>query len=88
MDEPAVTKAGLLREVARIVGRPPEEIPDRGDLMRLGVSSLALMRLVNTWRVRGLPVAYADLAAEPTIDSWWRQLHRLQQANPYWRAAS
>jgi mycobactin phenyloxazoline synthetase len=87
MDD-AVTKPVLLREVAGIVGLAPEEIPDREDLMQLGFTSLALMRLVNKWRMRGLPVAYADLAAEPTIESWWRRLHTLQQANSYWLAAS
>jgi aryl carrier-like protein len=90
MDAPndgAVTKLGLLREVARIVGLAPEEIPERENLMLLGVTSLALMRLVNTWRVRGLPVAYADLVAEPTIESWWRRLHALQQASSHWLAA-
>ncbi|HEU5471215.1 MAG TPA: phosphopantetheine-binding protein [Actinophytocola sp.] len=86
--EDGVSRAALVREVARIVGVEPGAISGREDLVRLGVGSVDLMRLVNALRMRGLPVTFAELAAEPTIDGWCGRLRTLARTHPYWRAAS
>ncbi|HET9139557.1 phosphopantetheine-binding protein [Actinophytocola sp.] len=85
--EDPTLRAELTRQVAGIVALAPEEICGRRDLVALGVGSVQMMRLVNGLRARGLPVTFADLAAEPTIDAWCTRLHTLARAHPYWRAA-
>lgn len=79
----ALTREQLLHKVAAIVGLGPDEISGTADLADLGLRSLDLMRLVNQWRILGLPVTFGELAAEPTIDAWWTRLCELRKAHPY-----
>ncbi|MPZ80816.1 MAG: hypothetical protein GEV28_10615 [Actinophytocola sp.] len=83
----ALTRDHLLRKVAGLLGLSQEDLRPDADLVGLGITSLDVMRLVNEWRVRGLPVTFRDLATEPTIDRWWRRVEELCRANPYLRLA-
>lgn len=83
----ALTRADLLRKVAVLLGLSDEDIPTDADLVELGLDSLDLMRLVNEWRVRGLPVTFRELATAPTVDRWWARVEELCRANPYLRLA-
>ncbi len=75
----------LVRRVADLLGLPPGELAPDADLGALGLCSLDVMRVVNEWRVRGVPVTFAELAAEPTIEGWSRRIDTLCRANPYLR---
>jgi aryl carrier-like protein len=81
--EAPLTRENLAREVAHLTGMSTKDITGAVDLAALGLGSLDVMRLVNGWRVRGLPVSYRDLAAEPTLDAWWARISHLLRSNPY-----
>lgn len=83
----ALTRDQLLGKVAGLLGLSDEDIPADADLVELGLDSLDVMRLVNEWRVRGLPVTFRELATAPTIDRWWARVEELRRANPYLRLA-
>lgn len=73
-----MTREDLAREIARIAGVSHEDIADTLDL-----TSVDVMRVVNTLRVRGLPVTYQDLAGEQALDVWWARISHLLRANPH-----
>ncbi len=62
-------------DLARIVGVSHEDVP--------ALSSVEVMRVVNTLRVRGLPVTYQELAADLEFDAWWARVSHLLAANPH-----
>ncbi|WP_405012642.1 phosphopantetheine-binding protein [Kitasatospora sp. NBC_01539] len=74
---PDGTPAGLdldtLRaDLADVLGERPEDIADDDDLRDLGLDSIRLMGLVETWRGRGAQVEFADLVElgpAPTLRS-------------------
>ena len=73
-----MTREDLVREIARIAAVSHEDVHGR-----LPLSSVDVMRVVNMLRVRGLPVTYHDLAAEPELDAWWSRISHLLRANPH-----
>jgi aryl carrier-like protein len=77
-DARGMTREDLAREIARLAGVSHEEV--HGALV---LPSVDLMRLVNTLRVRGIPVTYQDLAAEQSLDAWSARISHLQAANPH-----
>jgi mycobactin phenyloxazoline synthetase len=78
-----VTREHLAGTIARMAGVSREDVHDGTDLTALGLGSLDMLRLVNEYRMRGLPVTYQELAAEPTLDAWWARISHLLRANPY-----
>ena len=70
--------AGLDRDslrvdLADVLGERPEDIGDDDDLRDLGLDSIRLMSLVETWRGRGAKADFADLAEAaptPTVRAW------------------
>jgi aryl carrier-like protein len=71
-----------LREaVAGILGIKPEEVPDDANLVRLGVDSLGMMRLVNHWRRQGVRLSSRELIAEPTLAGWQQHIDALREQN-------
>lgn len=70
-----MTREDLAGEIARVAGVSHEDVH--------GLSSVDVMRVVNTLRVRGVPVTYQDLAREQTLDAWWARISRLLAANPH-----
>lgn len=83
MIEPLLSRADLTRRIARLARVSHEDIRGETDLVSAGLSSLDILALVNEWRVRGLPVTHAELAATPTVDAWWARIAHLLAANPY-----
>lgn len=61
------TPERLRAELARHVDLDPAELHDDDDLLALGLDSIRLMVLVDTWQADGLPVTYVDVAAAPTL---------------------
>ena len=51
------------------LGEPPT-FDDDADLITHGLDSITMMRLAGRWRRDGHDVAFADLAAEPTLRAW------------------
>lgn len=78
-----MTREHLARTIARLAGVSREDVQAGTDLTALGLGSLDILRLVNEYRVRGLPVTYQELAADPTLDAWWSRISHLLRANPY-----
>ncbi|PPK63311.1 phosphopantetheine-binding protein [Actinokineospora auranticolor] len=66
----AVDYAALLAAVAESTEEEPEDITADTNLFELGLDSIALMRLVGTWRRAGFAVDFAELAANPTLGAW------------------
>ncbi|MGX1809858.1 non-ribosomal peptide synthetase [Nocardia sp. NPDC055321] len=56
--------------VAGHLGLEPDAIADHDDLIQLGLDSIRTMKLAGSWRKRGLPVNFAQLAAEPSVAAW------------------
>ncbi|MEU3337901.1 acyl carrier protein [Streptomyces sp. NPDC006668] len=79
-DEPS-TLHQLREAVAGILGVAPEEIPQDANLVRLGVDSLGMMRLVNLWRRQGIRLSSRALLTEPTLIGWQRHIEELRRQN-------
>ena len=43
------------------------EIEEEDNLLELGLDSLKIMRLVNTWRKQGIRIPYGHLMEQPTL---------------------
>lgn len=73
-----MTREDLAGEIVRIARVSHEDIQGT-----LPLSSLDVLRVVNMLRVRGVPVTYADLASELSLDAWWQRVSHLLRANPH-----
>jgi aryl carrier-like protein len=62
--------------VAEVLGIDPATIPDDANLIHLGVDSMGMLRLANRLRRVGIRAPFKELAAEPTLAAWQRQLAR------------
>jgi aryl carrier-like protein len=69
-----LTRDDLRGMIAAMVGLEPDAVADDANLLRLGVDSLGIMRLVNRLRRAGVRVSYRDISAEPTLTSLGRHL--------------
>lgn len=70
-----MTREDLAGEIARVAGVSHEDVH--------ALSSVDVMRVVNTLRIRGLPVTYRDLVEDQSIDAWWARISGLLAANPH-----
>lgn len=69
MDEqPAAPR--LRDELADLLDLPAAAIPPDRNLIELGMDSIAMMRLAGKWRRRGIDIAFAELAAQPSLSAW------------------
>ena len=66
------TEHGLRQTIAAMLGLPTAEVTADANLVRLGLSSLEIMRLVSRWHRDGIPVVFEELVTAPTIDGWLR----------------
>lgn len=87
MDAAALTRTQLAHKIATLTGASSEDVPGAADLAALGLCSLDVMRMVNEWRVLGLPVTYRELSSARTFDAWWTLIERALRVNPWWNAA-
>ncbi|NFA58889.1 amino acid adenylation domain-containing protein [Clostridium sporogenes] len=60
-----------------------QEFNDNENLLKLGLNSLSIMRLVNQLRKKGIRVSYGELMQNPTLESWWNiiQIHEKNKSN-------
>nr|WSZ13623.1 phosphopantetheine-binding protein [Streptomyces canus] len=63
--------------VASLIGTAAADIPDDANLVRLGLTSLDVMRLSGRWRRGGVPVQFDTLVADPTVSGWARHVGAL-----------
>ncbi|MDX6744047.1 salicylate synthase [Actinocorallia sp. A-T 12471] len=71
---PDLSADSLRALAARLTEEEPEDIALEDNLFELGLDSIALMKLVGTWRQAGVEVSFADLAERPTLDAWTKLL--------------
>lgn len=76
--------SALRRDVARLVGRPAGTIGDHDDLLDLGLDSIRLMSLLQTWSRPGLELDLVDFVEDPRLASWASKII----ADPTERASS
>ncbi|MUM18706.1 amino acid adenylation domain-containing protein [Mycobacterium sp. CBMA271] len=70
----AISRDEIKASVADLIGLTPQEISDGDDLITLGLDSIRMMTLAGGWRKRGSGITFAQLAAEPSVDSWYSLL--------------
>jgi mycobactin phenyloxazoline synthetase len=66
-----ISRDEIRATVAAQLGCPVVEVADHDDLIQLGLNSIRMMALAGGWRKRGADITFAQLAATPTIDSWY-----------------
>ncbi|MCV7353266.1 non-ribosomal peptide synthetase [Mycobacterium parmense] len=67
----SITRDEIRAAVADQLGCAEGEVADHDDLIQLGLSSIRMMALAGGWRKRGADITFAQLAATPTVDSWY-----------------
>jgi mycobactin phenyloxazoline synthetase len=82
-DEGPISRDEIRATIAAQLDSPITDIADHDDLIQMGLNSIRMMALAGGWRKRGANITFAELAAEPTIDSW----HGLLSANEMHSAA-
>ena len=66
------TEQSLRQIISAMLDVPTTEVTADANLVRLGLSSLEIMRLVSRWNRDGISVVFEELVATPTIDGWLR----------------
>src|SRR5690606_3658938 len=74
MTDTALTPERIRADVERILGEQPGTVPGGENLLDLGMDSIRLMSLVESWRTAGAQTDFIELAEEPSIDAWTRLL--------------
>ncbi len=71
LGEEWISKDEIRATIAAQLGCPASDVADHDDLIRLGLNSMRMMSLAGGLRKRGADITFAQLAASPTIDSWY-----------------
>ncbi|MFW5419112.1 acyl carrier protein [Nocardiopsis sp. CNT-189] len=74
MTDTELTPERIRADVERILGEQPGTVPGTENLLDLGMDSIRLMSLVESWRTAGAQTDFIELAEEPSIDAWTRLL--------------
>jgi yersiniabactin nonribosomal peptide synthetase len=61
----------LRRDIAESLDCATSDVGDDVDLLRLGLDSIAVMRLASRWHARGAKVTFAELIEYRTVAQWW-----------------
>ncbi|GAA1407026.1 hypothetical protein AUR04nite_04340 [Glutamicibacter uratoxydans] len=69
MSTPALTEARIFAELATCAGLPVDEVEPGDALADLGIDSIRLMSLVNSWRAAGAAVDFPRLAASESVEA-------------------
>jgi salicylate synthase len=69
-----LTRQQMRADIAALIGRKPEEIDERQNLIEQGLDSVAMMTLVSKWHYLGVAADLVELAGRPTIEAWWEML--------------
>ncbi|MCV7199486.1 non-ribosomal peptide synthetase [Mycobacterium angelicum] len=81
-----ISRDEIRATIATQLGCAPADLADDDDLIQLGLNSILMMTLAGGWRKRGADIAFAQLAANPTIASWYHLLHADQNDSVATRA--
>lgn len=73
-----LTLEQLRADVAAALREEPEEIGYDDNLMDWGLDSLRVLGLVLRWNEAGADVDVTELAAETTLNGWWRIIRERQ----------
>jgi mycobactin phenyloxazoline synthetase len=66
-----ISRDQIRSTIAAQLGCPAADIADHDDLIQVGLNSMRMMALAGGWRKRGSDITFAQLAATPTVDSWY-----------------
>ncbi|MFI6996281.1 amino acid adenylation domain-containing protein [Nocardia sp. NPDC050175] len=66
----AISDGELRRDVGMLLDMPPDCLSDDADLLLLGLDSIRVMSVVNTFQARGVTATFAELMDEPTLGAW------------------
>ena len=78
-DTAGLSYGGIKTQISAMLPAPVE-FDDQRNLLELGLSSLQIMRLVNTWRKMGATVTFAELISAPSLGRWWSLLQNRREA--------
>lgn len=53
-----------------------DDFADGDNLLKLGLNSLQIMRLVNQWRKEGIKLSFGSLMENPTLEAWWDMIQK------------
>src|ERR1700761_6460484 len=65
------SKSDIRAIIAAELDCPVADVDDHDDLIQMGLNSIRMMALAGGWRKRGAKITFAELAANPTVDSWY-----------------
>ena len=65
-------------DVARMLREDPENIGLDDNLMDWGLDSMRLLDLFMAWNADGLNVDVMEIAAETSLNGWWRLIQQRQ----------
>jgi aryl carrier-like protein len=73
-----LTLERMRADVARMLREEPEAIGLDDNLMDWGLDSMRLLDLFMAWNADGLNVDVMEIAAETTLNGWWRVVQQRQ----------
>ncbi|ORW09558.1 non-ribosomal peptide synthetase [Mycobacterium kyorinense] len=65
-----ISREEIRATVAAQLDCAAEDVADHDDLIQLGLNSIRMMALAGGWRKQGADITFAQLAANPTVESW------------------
>ena len=66
-----ISRDEIRATIAAQLGCAAADVADHDDLIQLGLNSIRMMALAGGWRKRGAGITFAELAANPTVESWY-----------------
>src|ERR1700740_1845675 len=66
-----ISRDEIRATIAAQLDCPAADVADDDVLIQLGLNSIRMMALAGGWRKRGSAITFAQLAATPTIASWY-----------------
>lgn len=66
-----ISRDEIRNTIASQIGCAVADVADHDDLIQLGLNSIRMMAMAGGWRKRGADITFAQLAASPTVDSWY-----------------
>ncbi|GAA2268904.1 MULTISPECIES: phosphopantetheine-binding protein [Kitasatospora] len=72
----------LRTHLAELIDVPVEDVTDDANLIKLGLGSLQIMRLITRFRRAGADLGFGDLAGIPTFASWNALVVKALEATP------
>src|SRR3954454_20946044 len=69
-----ISRDEIRQTISAQLGCAAADVADTDDLIQLGLNSIRMMALAGGWRKRGAGITFAELAANPTVESWYELL--------------